>query len=175
MSEFIQAGSYQRIKLIRMSRTNSYSNHWWYQLVYGNLYSWRLNNSYVWLCIKKELTLFVRIHSALLLDIDCSCMNDTNGNGFMWVLSKPNELWQGGTARKILQEEKTICPDTSSHPRSTTSSHASIRTLGKVSNDAVSHWTNQWQWHRTESQQWLEIKHLAIRKTYTNWYNWNWN
>ncbi len=41
--------------------------------------------------------------------------------------------------------------------------------------DAVSHRTNQCQWQRTDSQQWLEIKNLAIRKTYTNWYNWNWN
>ncbi len=132
-SEFIQAGSYQMIKWIHMSRTNSYSNQWWYQLVCGNSYSWRLNNLYVWLCIKKELTFFVRVHTTLLLDINCSCMNETNGNSLMWVLSNQDELWQGGTTRKMLQEEKAICHDTSSHPSSGISSHASIRILGKVS------------------------------------------
>ncbi len=84
----------------------------------------------------------------------------------MWVLSNQDELWQGGTARKMLQEEKAICQDTSSHP--------SIGTLEKVSE-----WhrvtSNQCQWQRTDSQQWPEIKQLAIQKTYTNWYNWNWN
>ncbi len=111
--------------LTKRSLNNSYSNQWWYQMVCGKLYSWRLNNLYVWLCIKKELTLFVQIHTTLLLDNDCSYMNETNGNSLMWVLSNQDKLWLGGTTRKMLQEEKAICQDTSSHP--------SIGTLEKVS------------------------------------------
>ncbi len=165
--EFIQTDAYQKIKQISMSRTNSYCNQWWYQLVCGDSYSWRLNNLYVWLLIKKELTLFVQICTTLLFDINCSCMNETNGNSLMWVLSNQDKLLQGGTARKMMQEEKAIYQDTSFHP--------STGTLEKCQSDAVSHRTNQYQWHRTESQQWPEITKLAIQKSYTNWYNWNWN
>ena len=151
-----------------MSRTNSYSNHWWYQLVYGYLYSWRLNNSYVWLCIKKELTLFVRIHTTLLLDINCSCE---------WM-RKTEMVWCEFYPTKTNHDKEVPQEKCCKRKKPSAKIHLLIQVSKlwkKCQSDALSHRTNQCQWHRTESQQWPEIINLAIQKTYTNWYNCNWN
>ncbi len=147
-----------------MSRINSYSKHWWYQLVYGNSYSWRLNNSYVWVCINKELTLIVRIYTPLFLEVNCSCMNETNGNGLVWAPSTKKNY-----DKKVPQEKcwKRKNPSAKIHLLIQIVEHFLIQVAElweKCQSDAESHWTNQCQRHRTNIQLWPERKNWQFTK-----------
>ncbi len=154
-----------------MCRTNSYSKQWWYQLVGGTLYSkWWLNNLYVWVHInnlrgsnlKSWLRLYEFIHPGSLKSIVRVWMRQVEMFWCEFDQTKKN-YDKVALQEAVMEEKKTICQDTSSHPSS--------GTLGKVS-----------EWRSVTLDLWVPAtqngdsmmtrnKNLAIHKTYTNYYN----